>query len=159
MHVSYRFVTIDVVTVPGKGGRPRKWASDADRVRAFRARGRGVDEPATVPELLANGDENAAAWAQISELTETVSELQAEIRSLRGQLRAAIQELARQESRVSSLAGENQRLRAIVDARSDEVAESSISVPDVPVGEPTATSPPLNRAQRRLAEKRSRRRS
>jgi hypothetical protein len=40
------------MTVPGKGGRPRKWRSDADRVRAFRARHRGEEEPATFDEAL-----------------------------------------------------------------------------------------------------------
>ena len=48
VHESLRFVTLTPMTVPGKGGRPRKWRSDADRVRAFRARERGDDEPPTI---------------------------------------------------------------------------------------------------------------
>jgi hypothetical protein len=49
------------MTVPGKGGRPRKWRSDADRVRAFRARHRGEEEPATFEEALVDGDDLARA--------------------------------------------------------------------------------------------------
>lgn len=37
--VAFRYARL--VTVPGKGGRPRKWRSDADRVRAYRARQAG----------------------------------------------------------------------------------------------------------------------
>jgi hypothetical protein len=49
------------MTVPGKGGRPRKWRSDADCVRAFRARERGEEEPATFEEALFDGDDLARA--------------------------------------------------------------------------------------------------
>jgi hypothetical protein len=49
------------MTVPGKGGRPRKWRSDADRVRAFHARQRGEEEPATLEEALVDGDDLARA--------------------------------------------------------------------------------------------------
>src|SRR5690242_7503544 len=40
------------MTVPGKGGRPRKWLSDADRMRAYRARRRGESEPDTLEAAL-----------------------------------------------------------------------------------------------------------
>lgn len=49
------------MTVPGKGGRPRKWRSDTDRVRAYRARQSGAHEPATVETAAADGDELALA--------------------------------------------------------------------------------------------------
>ena len=152
------------MTVPGKGGRPRKWASDADRVRAFRARGRGADEPATVTELLAIGDESAAAWAQARELAETVSGQRVTIRSLERELRATRQDLAKQQARFGWLNGENERLRGIVEAQSDDVVDRA----DREAARPSAAAHPasvtesgesqhLNRAQRRQAEKRSRR--
>lgn len=56
------------MTVPAKGGRPRKWRSDADRVRAFRARQRGDQEPATLDASLVDGDELARAVDHISQL-------------------------------------------------------------------------------------------
>jgi molybdopterin converting factor small subunit len=56
------------MTVPGKGGRPRKWRSDADRVRAFRARERGEPEPPTLETALDDGDELALAVDRASRL-------------------------------------------------------------------------------------------
>ena len=56
------------MTVPSKGGRPRKWRSDVDRVRAFRARQRGDEEPATLEVALADGDELARAVDRIRQL-------------------------------------------------------------------------------------------
>jgi len=56
------------MTVPAKGGRPRKWRSEADRVRAFRARQRGDEEPATLDVALADGDELARAVDRIRQL-------------------------------------------------------------------------------------------
>jgi len=61
-----------VVTVSGKGGRPRKWRSDADRVRAYRARQRGEDEPRTFEAALDDGDDLARA-------VEHARQLQAEL--------------------------------------------------------------------------------
>lgn len=63
-----------LVTVPGKGGRPRKWRSDADRVRAYRARQRGEREPVAFDVALTDGDELALA-------IERVQQLQAELAS------------------------------------------------------------------------------
>ena len=58
------------MTVPGKGGRPRKWRSDADRVRAFRARERGEQEPPTLETALVDGDELALAVDRARRLQE-----------------------------------------------------------------------------------------
>src|SRR5262249_23470440 len=58
------FVTLRAVTVPGRGGRPRKWRSDADRVRAYRARQRGAPEPPVLVVALDEGDELAAPWSK-----------------------------------------------------------------------------------------------
>lgn len=52
------------MTVPGKGGRPRKWASDRDRQRAWRARQQGQPEPTQYREALDDGDLLAAALAE-----------------------------------------------------------------------------------------------
>ncbi|MCU1400565.1 MAG: hypothetical protein JWN62_3674, partial [Acidimicrobiales bacterium] len=157
------------VTVPGKGGRPRKWASDADRIRAFRARERGDEEPATVPELLAAGEENAAAWAQAHELAETVSRQRATIRALERELKATRQEMKKQQAQFGWLDGENERLRGLVGERSGEVtdradprpAQPRVTAPLTTVDDPAqtpTTTPQPNRAQRRQADKRSRRR-
>ena len=62
-HESSRFVTGTPMTVPGKGGRPRKWRSDADRVRAFRAGERGDDEPPTIEVAL---EQIRANWNSIA---------------------------------------------------------------------------------------------
>ena len=79
---SLRSVTVVSVTVRGKGGRPRKWRSDADRVRAFRARQRGEHEPATFETALIEGDELALAidrgrqlQADLADAVETIAEL------------------------------------------------------------------------------------
>ena len=73
VHVPSCSVTVDDVTVPGKGGRPRKWRSDADRVRAFRARQRGEVEPPALTVALDDGDELAAAWEQVRNLGQQLS--------------------------------------------------------------------------------------
>ena len=70
------------MTVPGKGGRPRKWRSDADRVRAHRARQRGEDEPPTVERALVAGDEAAVAWERVRELGVTIEDQRSELKSL-----------------------------------------------------------------------------
>jgi hypothetical protein len=70
-----------LMTVPGKGGRPRKWRSDADRVRAFRARQRGEDGPPTVEVARAAGDEAALARDQVRELGLTIEALKAELKA------------------------------------------------------------------------------
>jgi hypothetical protein len=56
------------MTVPGRGGRPRRWRSDADRQRAFRARRDGRPEPPTLAQALDDGDELALALERIREL-------------------------------------------------------------------------------------------
>lgn len=58
------------MTVPGKGGRPRKWRSDADRQRAVRARANGGEGPPTLLQALDDGDELARAWEMIRDLGE-----------------------------------------------------------------------------------------
>lgn len=83
--VAFRYGRL--MTVPGKGGRPRKWRSDdADRGRAFRARQRGEEEPTTFDDALADGDELARAIDRARQLQ---ADLVAAIESL-GEAQAAL---------------------------------------------------------------------
>ena len=111
------------MTVPGKGGRPRKWRSDADRVRAFRARARGEDEPTTIELALESGDDAAVAWNQVRELGDTVNALTAELRATQAALRHAEKELEQAQVRASWLSEGNDRLRAALDAAERDRAD------------------------------------
>jgi chromosome segregation ATPase len=104
------------MTVPGKGGRPRKWRSDADRVRAFRARQRGEDEPPTVGVARAAGDEAALAWDQTRELGLTIEALKAELKATRSALRKAEKALEQERVRYRWIREDNERLRADLEA-------------------------------------------
>jgi hypothetical protein len=67
------------VTIPGKGGRPRKWRSDVDRSRAYRARQRGEAEPSTVEHALVDGDDLARARHEIEQLAMTLANREAQL--------------------------------------------------------------------------------
>ena len=97
------------MTIPGKGGRPRKWRSDADRSRAYRARQRGDDEPATIEQALDDGDELAEARRKIERLSLALREGRIQQRTLR----AIIQ---RREREIILLDEQLQNLRRIVEA-------------------------------------------
>jgi septal ring factor EnvC (AmiA/AmiB activator) len=144
------------MTVPGKGGRPRKWRSDADRVRAFRARARGEDEPPTIELALQYGDDAAAAWDQVRELSITVDALTAELKQTRATLRRAEKELEREQARSSSLSEANDRLRIELDTAERERAVLQAQLAELaqiyPAPNPRPAAGP-NRAQRRLAER------
>lgn len=71
------------MTIPGKGGRPRKWRSDADRSRAYRARRRGDQEPSAIEQALDDGDELARARREIERLSLALREGRIERRALR----------------------------------------------------------------------------
>ena len=71
------------MTIPGKGGRPRKWRSDADRSRAYRARQRGEEEPTTIDQALDDGDELAEARREIERLSLALREGRIERSALR----------------------------------------------------------------------------
>ncbi len=71
------------MTVPGKGGRPRKWRSDADRVRAYRARQTGIDEPPVLAQALDDGDESARVWATVHDLGEQLATANTTIKQVR----------------------------------------------------------------------------
>lgn len=150
------------MTVPGKGGRPRKWRSDADRVRAFRARERGDDEPPTIELALQSGDDAAVAWEQVRQLGISIDALRAELKATQAALRRAEKELEREQVRSSWLSEGNDRLRAALETlegdradlqeRLDELAHRSVT--------PTSSARPApgpNRAQRRQTDRQRRR--
>lgn len=96
------------MTIPGKGGRPRKWRSDVDRSRAYRARRQGDDEPATIEQALDDGDELARARREIERLSLALREGRIERRALR-----AI--IERRERDIMLLDEQLQNLRRIVE--------------------------------------------
>lgn len=151
------------MTVPGKGGRPRKWRSDADRVRAFRARQRGEDEPPTVEVARAAGDEAALAWDRVRELGLTIEALKAELKAMRKALRKAEKALEQDRVRYRWISEDNDRLRADLEAaerdradlqaRLDELAHAPVK----PAPPSPGTASRQSRAQRRQAERQRRR--
>jgi hypothetical protein len=154
------------MTVPGKGGRPRKWRSDADRVRAFRARHRGEEEPATFEEALLDGDDLARAVKHARQLQ---ADLAAAIASLSESNQALQNERRRHQSTLRRL----DRARAELDgmrtagARREELellregfaelrAENAALRARIALTAPVAQPQELNRADRRRAAKRHR---
>src|SRR5262245_14642630 len=81
------------MTIAGKGGRPRKWRSDADRARAYRARKRGEPEPPQVVDVVDESDELAAAWRHVDELGRLVREVRDRERALHATVRQLTGEL------------------------------------------------------------------
>jgi len=99
------------MTVPGKGGRPRKGRSDADRVRAYRARQRDLPEPPTVVEAIEDGDELATAWDTIRRLGLQLDEAQQGAESLRRELKRTHGELERERARYGWIEANNDSQR------------------------------------------------
>ena len=139
------------VTVPGKGGRPRKWKSDADRVRAFRARQRGEAEPKTFEEIIDDGGEIAGLWTQLEELRQTVAEQSATIASLRSENSELEGRLADDRDRYAWIGEENDRLREELSRRPTRRVH-----PWGPETDRSQVAP--NRAARRRSERAGRRR-
>lgn len=99
------------MTVPGKGGRPRKWRSDADRVRAYRARQRDLPEPPGVVEAIEDGDELAEAWETIRRLGVQLDEAQQGAESLRRELKRTQGEFERERARFGWIEANNDSQR------------------------------------------------
>jgi chromosome segregation ATPase len=160
------------MTVPGKGGRPRKWRSDADRVRAYRARQQGVEEPPVLSIALDDGDDLARAWDTIRQLqTQLAGENEVRQR-LRKELNAARRQLDQQQERFGwiekartvlqgerdalvaergELRAELNTLRRRIDAADERPAAISLA--------PSATiARPLSRAERRRLDREHQRR-
>ena len=105
------------MTVAGKGGRPKKWKSDADRVRAYRARQRGEAEPETIEQALGEGGDFADYIARIAELEQkvaagrrTASQQVARLRKLDGEKWELQRRLERTERELESLRETNARV-------------------------------------------------
>jgi molybdopterin converting factor small subunit len=161
------------MTVPGKGGRPRKWRSDADRVRAFRARQQGLQEPPVLEQALENGDELARTLELARRVGVELDASRRMVRQLRKDLGAANRALRSQQRRFAWIEASNAELvaerdRALADR--DEVVEALADlrdeVRDLPAQQTIAfrdsPSPevdhPLPRTERRRLEREQRRR-
>jgi chromosome segregation ATPase len=164
VHAIVAFRYAPTMTVPGKGGRPRKWRSDADRVRAFRARERGEQEPPTLETALVDDDELALAVVRARRLQ---AELVDAIASM-GELEEA---LAGERRRTEALRRRLDRTQADLDQQRSIAAESSerVRTLQTELAEAQATNsrvrarlailtqpppgPVLNRAARRAAKR------
>src|SRR4051794_39434301 len=87
------------MTIAGKRGRPRKWRSDADQARAYRARRRGESEPPQLAQITDETDELAVARLQLRRVSELVRQLRRSAESLRSKLRRARQDLEAERRR------------------------------------------------------------
>ena len=167
------------MTIPGKGGRPRKWRSDADRVRAYRARQRGEAEPVVLAQALDHGDELARTWDTVRQLGAQLDQARAVERQLHRELSATRQELGQQQRQFGWIARTSDQARVELDetrrerdALTDQLAALRARVrvletATLPRNEPLRPSPvradvispsPLSRAQRRQLEREQRRR-
>ena len=162
-------------TVTGKGGRPRKWRSDADRARAYRARKRGLPEPPPLADESDDGDQLVVAWRHIDDLGQLVAEIRQRERSLRAEVRQLCGELDAERQRMSDLErAHRELLAALVEARTAnelqrrrliELTEAYDDVVHRPDSAATGDVPSHgrlvggNRALRRRAERERRRRA
>ena len=163
--VAFRYTP--TMTVPGKGGRPRKWRSDADRVRAFRARHRGEEEPATFEEALVDGDDLARAVEHARQLqadlvvaVESLSESNVALRTERRRHQSTQRRLDRVRSELDGLrtagARREEELELLREGFAELRAENAALRARIALTAPAAQPQGLNRAQRRRAAKRDR---
>lgn len=150
------------MTVVGKGGRPRKWRSDTDRVRAYRARQRGGEEPPTVDEALDAGDDAALAWNRVRELECALEDLRQETKLSKASAREAHKALDHERVRFEWINEENIPLRSEIDAlraKRDALEEPRVTLLETTKGlsTPAVRTNAPNREQRRQAERRRRR--
>jgi hypothetical protein len=163
--VTFRYTP--TMTVPGKGGRPRKWRSDADRVRAFRARHRGEEEPATFEEALVDGDDLARAVehsrqlqadlvAAIGSLSESNAALQTERRRHQSTLRRLDRARAKLDGLRTAGARREEEVELLREGFTELEAENAALRARIALTAPAAQPQGLNRADRRRAAKRDR---
>ena len=155
----------DLVTVSGKGGRPRKWTSAADRQRAWRNRQLGQPEPATFIEALDRGDELAAAIAHSEALARQLEAAKDKAARLQADLNRERRERATEDRRWGwlttenqHLQQENQRLRTERDNALTRLHDLETRPRQQPAPAPPAAGPPLSRAERRRLEREHQRR-
>ena len=155
--VTFRYHRL--VTVVGKGGRPRKWRSDTDRVRAYRARQRGAEEPPTVDEALDGGDDAALAWNRVRELECALEDLRRETKLSKASAREARKALDHERVRFGWINEENIRLRSEIEALRAErdalqVERTTLLATKNGLSTPAVRANAPNREQRRQAERR-----
>jgi hypothetical protein len=165
----------DQMTIPGKGGRPRKWRSDADRQRAWRVRANGTEQPPTMVQALDDGDELARAWEMIRDLGKQLEAAKDKAKALQVELNRERRERATEDRRWGwiitaheQLTADNHRLGAELDEALDKTRNLSIELNttrrQLAAAETTAPQPPapaqpaLPRAERRRLEREQRRR-
>lgn len=160
------------MTVPGKGGRPRKWASQRDRQRAWRARQAGQPEPDTYANKLDDGDLLAAALTERDHLASELAELRQQAAKEHAELRRELDDLRVQHeaaenrhtwldnrhdilrARHGQLEADHAHLRAEHHELRSQHAALTRPAPAVESGELS-----MSRAQRRQAERDAKRRN
>lgn len=146
--VAYRYN--DSVTVPGKGGRPRKWLSDADRVRAYRARQSGDSEPPTVFAARSGDDALAAALQREHDLEHLLTASRQEVAELRRNLTATATSIDTLQSHIADLERERAFLSHRVAELDDRSHRHEADQPDAIQGQRQQLP---NRASRRRAQR------
>lgn len=151
------------MTVAGKGGRPRKWRSDADRVRAYRARQRGNDEPATFEAALSDGDDLARAvehsrrlQAELVQAIDSLAEMGAALQAERRRHLATQRKLERARADLDGHRSSEERRRDELQTARQEIESLRAHLADLRAPTHAPTVGP-NRAARREAAKRERR--
>lgn len=148
------------MTIPGKGGRQRKWRSGADRSRAYRARQRGEVEPATIEQALDDGDELAAARMEIERLSRELRERRLDLHVLRAIVARRDREVALLDERVAAVTSANSHLlneRAELQRERDELRATLNRMAQGGTARPDPAPPALPRTLRRQLEREQRR--
>lgn len=155
------------MTVPGKGGRPRKWRSDADRQRAWRNRTNGAPEPPTLAQALDDdSDELARTWQTIRDLGTQLDTANAQAKALQVELNRTRRNHATDNHRWDRLTTDNQHLRADNQRLRSERDQALAHVRDLetrlrqpaPTPPPAPQTPALTRAERRRLDRQQHRR-
>jgi len=161
------------MTVPGKGGRPRKWASQRDRQRAWRARQTGQPEPDTYAHKVDDGDLLAAALNERDHLAAELAEQRQQAAKEQQQLRRELDNLRVQheaaENRHTWLDNRHDALRARhgqlesdhahLQAEHHELRTQHAHQPRPPEPSTGPGELSMSRAQRRQAERDAKRRN
>ena len=148
------------MTIPGKGGRPRKWRSDADRSRAYRARQRGEEEPPRIEQALDDGDELARARIEIERLSRELRERRLDLHVLRAIVARRDREVALLDERVTTVTSANSHLlneRGELQRERDELRATLNRMAQGGTARPDPALPVLPRHVRRQLEREQRR--
>jgi chromosome segregation ATPase len=127
--------------------------TDADRVRAHRARQRGEAEPPTFVQVSAGDEELALALQREQALTLELAGARQGVRRLEHELAEAETRCAQLDSELSSLRREREEMLVEIAELNERVLQPLIGLVDTQRHEP---STPRNRAARRRAARRRR---